>query len=251
MFMRFLLLKIETQHIDEFKKFYEETVSPSLQNMPGCLFAGLISSPHINEFISLTFWEKLIHAENYEKEGVFHALIDQARPFLSESTEWKIHLSDNVELEYAPISEEPVIKKYSVKAQKNYGEKFKMASSNMFVRIVSAKIQEGKLDEFKKIYTEIIIPELKSVKGCRYVYLIESINEQDEFISLTIWDNKEDADKYESSGKFAELVNQIKHTFSQFYLWKMALEKSYNAKVQTTEDLKVEQYNLVTGKSFT
>ncbi len=35
-----------------------------------------------------------------------------------------------------------------------------------------------------------------------------------------------------------------------FYLWEMAHEKDYNAKVQTTEDLKVEGYNLVTGKNF-
>ena len=250
MFMRFLLLKIEHRHIDDFKKFYEETIYPTLQNMPGCLFAGLISSPHDNEFISLTFWEKLVQAENYEKEGVFHSLLQQARPYLSESTEWKIHLSDNVELEYAPISEEPVIKKYSVSAQKNSLEKFTFESSNMFVRIVSAKIQDGKVEEFKRIYSEVLIPELKSVKGCRYVYLMESINEIDEFISLTIWDSKEDADIYESSGKFMELVDKIRHTFSQFYLWKMALEKSYNAKVQTTEDLKIEQYNVVTGKNF-
>ena len=251
MFMRFLQLKIDVQHINEFKKFYEDIVSPKLQNMPGCLFAGLIKSGiSNNEFISLTFWSTLKQAENYEKQGAYNSLIEQARPFLSESTEWKIHLSNNIELEYAPIPEEPIIKKYSVKAQKSDEEKLTPFSSNMFVRIVSVKVQEGKQDEFKKIYSEIIIPELKSVKGCQYAYLIESVNEEDEYISLTVWDNKEDADIYESSGKFTELVNKIKHTFSQFYLWKMALEKDYNAKVQTTEDLKVEHYNLVMGKSF-
>jgi hypothetical protein len=47
-----------------------------------------------------------------------------------------------------------------------------------------------------------------------------------------------------------ELVEKIRHTFSQFYLWKMALEKDYSAKVKTTDDLKVQAYNLVSGKSF-
>ncbi len=250
MFMRFMQLKVNEQYINDFRKFYEDVVSPHMQKMDGCLFAGLIGSPHNDEFISLTFWETIAQAESYEKNGVFYDLIAQARPFLSESTEWKIHLSDNIELEYAPVSEEPVIKKYSVRAQKNNTENLIIQDSNMFVRIVSLKIQEGKLEEFKKIYSEIIIPELKSVTGCQYVYLIESINEEDEYISLTIWDSKEDADNYESSGKFNQLVGRIKHTFSQFYLWKMALEKEYDAKVKTTEDLKVGHYNLVTGKSF-
>ena len=251
MYMRFLQLKIDNQYSDNFKEFYENTVYPGLQNIPGCLFACLIKSGlGRNEFISLTFWETLKQAENYEKDGTFYKLIEQARPFLSESTEWKIHLSENIELQYAPVTEEPVIKKYSVKIQKNNDENLSVSSSNMFVRIVSAKVQDNKLDEFKKIYSEEIIPELKSVNGCLNAYLIESTTDDNEYISLTIWNNKESADYYESSGRFAQLVNKIRHTFSQFYLWKMALEKDYNAKVQTTEDLKVEHYNLVTGKKF-
>ena len=250
MYMRFMQLKIDSQFINKFKSFYETDISPRLQNIPGCLFAGLINTPGENEFISLTFWQTLEQAENYEKHGVFQNMLDESKPFFSESTEWKIHLSDNMELEYGPVSEEPVIKKYSVKAQKNSEQEFTVTDNNMFVRIVSAKIRQDKLEEFKKLYSEVIIPELKSVKGCRYAYLIESVNEENEFISLTVWDNKAAADNYESSGKFTELVNSVRHTFSHFYLWKMALEKDYNAKVHTTDDLKVEHYNLVSGKSF-
>ncbi len=149
-----------------------------------------------------------------------------------------------------PVSEEPVIKKYSVQARKSEEEKFTISDSNMYVRIVSAKVQEGKIEEFKKLYTEIIIPQLKSVKGCEYAYLIESTSEDDEFISLTIWDSKESADIYEATGKFNLLVKQISHTFSHFYLWKMALQKEYDPKLQASESMKIEHYNLVTGKSF-
>lgn len=251
MYMRFFQLKIDNQYVENFKEFYENTVYPGLQNMPGCLFACLIKSGlSNNDFISITFWETLAQAESYEKNGTFHDLLGQARPFLSESTEWKIHLSENIELQYAPVSEEPVIKKYSV-VQNDKKDDLNISSSNMYVRIVSVKVQYDKLEEFKKIYLEELIPELKSVKGCQNAYLIESTNEDDEYISLTVWKDKESADNYESSGQFTQLVNRIKHTFSQFYLWKMALEKDYNAKVKTTEDLKVEHYNLVTGKSFT
>ena len=251
MFMRFLQLEIKPEYINEFKKFYEYIVFPRLQQTRGCLFAGLIKSgPKANEFVSITFWETKIYAENYEKQGIFQDLLKESKPYLTESAEWKIHLFDNSELEYAPVSEEPVIKKYSVQARKSEEEKFTISDSNMYVRIVSAKVQEGKIEEFKKLYTEIIIPQLKSVKGCEYAYLIESTSEDDEFISLTIWDSKESADIYEATGKFNLLVKQISHTFSHFYLWKMALQKEYDPKLQASESMKIEHYNLVTGKSF-
>jgi heme-degrading monooxygenase HmoA len=251
MFMRLLQVKINPDFIKEFKDFYEVTVLPQLQEMSGCIFAGLIKGgPDISEFISLTFWETQQNAEDYEKSGVFTNLIDQARPFLSESTEWKIQLSDKMELEYAPIAEEPDVKKYSVELQKNNDEKIKLQSSGMYIRIVSMKIQTDKLDEFKKIYLEKVIPALRVIEGCRHVFLTESINEKDEFISVTIWDDKVYADNYENGGKFEELVEQTKHTFSQFYLWKMALEKEYSAKIKTTDDMKVETYSIITGKSF-
>lgn len=251
MFMRFLQLKVNPLNLLQFKDFYNGTVLPQLQKMPGCLFAGLIQSgPETSEFISLTFWETQLYAEEYESSGAFQSLLDQSRPFLSESTEWKIQLSDKFELEYAPVAEEPVIKKYSVELQKEIDIKPEFQNEQMYVRIVSMKIQTDKMEEFKKIYLETIIPALKKTEGCRYVFLTESINEKNEFISVTIWDDKKYADVYESSGSFKELVEKIRHTFSQFYLWKVALEKDYSAKVKTTDDMKVQAYNLVSGKSF-
>lgn len=250
MFMRLLQVKLNPTYTEQFKNFYDETVLPQLQKMPGCIFAGLIKSGPENEFISLTFWGIQQNEEEYEKSETFKGLLNQAKPFLSESNEWKIQLSDKMELEYAPISEEPEIKKYTVELQKDEDDKIKFQNPKMYLRIVSMKIQNDKLDEFKKIYLENVIPALKETEGCRYVFLTESINEKDEFISVTIWDDKTYADKYESSGTFEELVSKIKHTFSQFYLWKMDLEKEYNAKIKTTDDMKVEAYNIITGKSF-
>ncbi len=251
MFMRFLQLKIKPDSVNGFKDFYESDVIYELHNTPGCLFAGLIKSkPEENEFISLTFWETQEQAEQYETTGAFKKLFEQAKTYLFESTEWKVQLSEDMVLKYGPVEEEPVIKKYVVAAQNSDSKDFLVHSSNMYVRVLSLIIQEDKLEEFKKLYSEIIIPALKSIKGCRYIYLTESISEKNEFISVTIWDNKEDADEYESSGKFQDLTNKVKHTFSQLYLWKMSLEKDYNARVKTSEDFKVEIYNIVTGKSF-
>jgi len=251
MFMRFLQLKLDPAHIIDFKDFYETDVTRELNKTPGCLFAGLIKSkPEENGFISLTFWQTREQADSYEASGSFQKLMKHAKSFLAESTEWKIQLSDSMELQYGPVDEEPVIKKYSVAAQNKERDDFQLHSSNMFVRILSLIIQEDKIEEFKKMYSEAIIPALMGTRGCRYIFLTESVNVKNEFISVTIWDRKEDAEEYERNGKFQELTERVKHTFSQFYLWKMSLEKEYGSNLKTSDDFKVEGYSVVTGKSF-
>jgi heme-degrading monooxygenase HmoA len=120
----------------------------------------------------------------------------------------------------------------------------------MYVRIVSAKIQEGKLGEFRHLYTKEVLPALKKTPGCRYAFLTEKIQEENEIISCTIWDSKEDAQHYEDSGRFAELTKKVEHTLSGLYQWKMALQKKSGKEVRTSEDLKVTHYNVVTGKKF-
>lgn len=251
MFMRFLQLNLDPGHIADFKNFYESDVMGELHKTHDCLFAGLIKSkPGENEFISLTFWQTQIQAEKYESSEAYKKLLAQAKTYLSESTEWKIQLSENSELQYGPVDEEPVIKKYVVAVKNESNDEFMAHSSDMFVRVLSLTIQDDKLEEFKKLYSEIVIPTLKLINGCRYIFLTESVNEKNVFISVTIWDRKEDADEYESSGKFQEITDKVKHTFSQLYLWKMSLEKNYSAKVSTSEDFKVDGYNIVTGKSF-
>ncbi|MDP2884188.1 MAG: hypothetical protein Q8P51_04110 [Ignavibacteria bacterium] len=69
-------------------------------------------------------------------------------------------------------------------------------------------------------------------------------------ISVTVWDNKEAADVYESSGLFRKLTRKVQHTFSELYQWKMAVERRSSAQVMTTEDMKVAGYDVVSGKLF-
>lgn len=250
MFMRLVELKVEPGMISEFRSRYSVDVIGRLQEMSGCRFAGLIESSDVeSEFISLTLWDRQEQAEEYEKSGKYEELLEMIRPYLQNTSEWKVQLSENLELEYKPINDEPIIKKYSVQVRSD-PVSVKNFHSKLYVRIVSLSIQNGKENEFEKIYNDEIIPSLLSMPGCRYAYLTQSIREPNSFISLTIWDKKEDADYYENSGRFRELIEKVSHTFSQFYRWKMALEKDYNAKIRTSEDMIVEKYNLVTGKNY-
>lgn len=251
MFMRLLQLQLNPDFTKEFKQFYQETVSPKLQEIDGCLFASLIKGkPEEDEYISLTFWKTQQQAENYERSELFQELLDEAKPFFSESNEWKFQLSEDMEIQYKPETDAPTIKKYSVAVQKEGEDNVNIRNENIYVRIVALKIQDGKLDEFKKIYSEVIIPAFKETKGCIQAFLTQSVSEEDDFLSMTIWESKAYAEEYESSGTYKLLLDKVKHTFSQFYLWKMSLDKQQGKSIQTSDDLHIEQYEVVTGKSF-
>ncbi|MFX1478653.1 MAG: antibiotic biosynthesis monooxygenase family protein [Promethearchaeota archaeon] len=83
----------------------------------------------------------------------------------------------------------------------------------MWVRITYGKIQPDKMDEFRKIYNEEIVPVVKKQKGIIDVYWMEDTEVLGDGISLTSWDTKENGEIYESSGTYQEMVNKVKHTF--------------------------------------
>ena len=248
--MRFLQLPVQIQSLIRFQEFYEQKILSELDNMQDCISAGLLKSHKNSELISLTVWDKLEALENYEKNGVFAGLFSASKPYLYDSSEWSLNLNENMELEYKPDDEDPVIKKYFVKFQKDSDENLFLLNKDNIIRIVSGKIQKEKIEEFKKIYLEEIIPQLKIVPGCNNAYLIESLEQANEFVSLTAWENEEAVNLYENTGKDREFIDKIQHTFSQLYLWKRELEKDFNAKILTTEDLKIEKYKIITGKKF-
>ncbi len=251
MYLRLFHLKINPEYLDMLQPFHDKLVIPELQKIEGCLFAGLILSNDIKgECISMTLWKTREQAEAYEKSKAYRQLFDKIKPFLSESAEWKVRLSDNLELKYEPIREEPVLKEFRVMTQSDTGPINDETYTRMYVRLVSVKLQEGKLNEFRQKYMEEIVPILQNTKGCRYIYLTESLQEENQVISMTIWDSKEDADEYEKSGLFSELTEKVKDTFSHLYQWKVALEKDMSSQVKTSEDLKVDSYGLVSGKRF-
>lgn len=251
MYMRLVQVKVKPDRLGEQRRMYDEEVIPVLQKVPGCLFANLIESEHHpGECISMTLWHSREEAEQYERSGTFHELLRRASPFLAESSEWKIHLSEDLTLQYEPVPQEPVVKKYEVTASDNAGLPSRRQSTALFVRIVSPQIREEKLGEFKRIYTDQVLPTLRQVKGCRYAYLTENAQEEHRVISVTIWDSKQDAEAYEQGGVFAALKAKLEHTFAEVYQWKMQLEKDSGGQVVTSEEMTVDGYRVVAGKSF-
>lgn len=84
----------------------------------------------------------------------------------------------------------------------------------MFARLTFLSFQQGKAEEAKRIYNEEIVPVVKSQRGNVGIWLLEPTNERDEYISLTEWVSKADADAYESSGTYTRLVDMVKDMYA-------------------------------------
>ena len=251
MFMRLVQVKVKPESAAQMPVIYAEKIVPALQQTPGCLYASLIKSvSRPDEAISMTLWDTMEHAEAYEKGGLFQRLLNEISPHLSDSSEWKIQLSKDFTLEYAPVREEPVIKSYRVTTPTTKQPLIGDPSTALYVRIVSINIKPGMLEEFARRYNTEILPVLHQVEGCIYAFLTEGIQERNEIISVTIWGNKGAADVYEASGLFSKLTKKVQHTFSELYQWKMAVEKRSSVQVSTTEDLSVSGYDVVSGNTF-
>jgi len=249
--MRFVQLRVDPSKAVDLEKFYQQRTLVELQKMEGCLFAGLIHSGSQNsEFISLTLWKTHQQADNYEASGVYKKLIDQTMPYLAESSEWKMQLSDKMELEYKPVEEVPVLKEYNVSTDTDSVPEIVEKEDPIFVRIVSVKIQESKMEEMEGIYNSEVIPALKATPGCKAAFLTKGIQDEHEAISLTIWESQKHAQDYERSGMYEKLVKKLEHTFSDLLQWKISLEKSKDREIKTSDDLTVSSYFLVTGKKF-
>ena len=118
----------------------------------------------------------------------------------------------------------------------------------MFVRLTYLDFLPGKMEEAKRIYYDELVPIVKKQKGNLDCRILEPVDSKDDYISMTVWDSKEDADAYQSSGVYKQLVDRVKEmyskppvlkVYSQNQLWNM-LRKSKRFQV-TRGRLKSEE----------
>lgn len=251
MFLRLVQAGFKMEFLEEIKGIYDQKILPALQNTPGCLCACLIHNEvDKEEGISITLWDSKEHAEQYVKSGLYQKLLNHLKPYFLDSAEWKIQLSEDLKLEYQPVPEEPTVSSYTTLAAKDSKIALKNKTDQMYLRILRIKVKDNKMAELKLIYEQQILPQLQSVKGFHYGHLSENTEQKNEAISFTLWQTKEDAERYESTGLYRDFINKTKHTFSELYQWKMTLDKSPHRKMVTTEDADVVTYTLVSGRSF-
>ena len=251
MFIRMVHVKIRSGLLQQVETLYRDRIIPGLHTVKGCRFAGLLQSAHHPEYcISLTMWNSDQDAKGYQDSGLYTRLLEETKPFLAESTETTVRLSEDLKLEYVPVPEEPIIHAHPVEATTDTDVESIDGRSDIHVRIVLLKIRPGKHDDFRKRYVEHTIPTLRKVKGCRHVYLTGQDDDPDVVASVTTWDSRQDAENYEKSGLYDQLIDSQKEYLSALYEWKRHREGRGKAEVATSEDVVVELYNVVTSKSF-
>ena len=93
----------------------------------------------------------------------------------------------------------------------------------MFARLTFISVQPESIEEVKRIYNEELAPVVKSQKGNVGAWLLEPTDSTDDFISLTEWISEAEANAYESSGTYRELVDKLKDKYKN-----KSVLKTYN-----------------------
>jgi heme-degrading monooxygenase HmoA len=85
----------------------------------------------------------------------------------------------------------------------------------MIVRLTFCKFLPDRIAEAKRIYIQEVVPAVKKQKGNMEVRLLEPVEKTDDYISITEWKTKADADAYHTSGVYKSLVNKLQGFFTK------------------------------------
>lgn len=80
----------------------------------------------------------------------------------------------------------------------------------MFARLTFIDILPEHQNDLRRIFNEEVIPVVKRQKGNIGIWLLEPTDMDGQYISLTEWISAADADNYDSSGTYSNLVDKIK-----------------------------------------
>ena len=100
----------------------------------------------------------------------------------------------------------------------------------MQMRLFRLEVDSEGVALLTKQYGERIIAALGLMQGCRYAGLAQSVHSPERCISITLWDTPVQAEAYERSGVFGELLRESEIFFSP----------SVEYTIRLSEDLKVE-----------
>jgi len=231
MLLRFLQLHVREEALPDFLKFYTETVFPVLQRADGCLFACMMRPTHEpTEVVSLTVWENQETADAYNGSEDFRHLFEMSQPFYTQTDD----------------PENPPAQFYAADDDKREAlyRAGRDAAPRTYLRIVEMHFKPGRLQDFKDFYESRIIPTLAETKGCRSIFMVESVNRSDEALSITAWDREEDAVRYEMSGSFDDLAAPMRDTFAGLHSWQMS---SPGALGTARDELEVHGYDIIAG----
>jgi quinol monooxygenase YgiN len=250
MLMRMVRVQVRPDAIAPFEGFYAGTILPALEQVEGCLYAALVQSvASEQDGLSVTLWENRRSLEAYVASGKFEELIRLSRPFFADGEEWKLRIGSEGQVEYVPLPQEPEVRSY---AQASVGSTppAARAVTPAYLRMVTIPVRRERAEEFQRIYQDEVHPLLAATRGCRSVFMAENIERAGEWVCITVWDRKEDADRYDEEGGFARTREKLGRALSDLFQWKIAMDRTLGRKAVTSEDMSVRGYRLIVAKSF-
>lgn len=85
----------------------------------------------------------------------------------------------------------------------------------MFVRLTFCKFSPEAIAEVKEIYRQDIAPVVKQQKGNLGILLLEPVDKADDFVSVSRWSSKADADAYDNTGLYKSLIGRLSGFFTK------------------------------------
>ena len=97
----------------------------------------------------------------------------------------------------------------------------------MYMRVLQLKIDPLKSQAFQAFYDKDIVSALQKVHGCLSISLVCSTQYNDEFLSVTLWNEQQDADAFNQSDLFQKLLGDTRPYFLDSSEWKIKLSDDY------------------------
>lgn len=85
----------------------------------------------------------------------------------------------------------------------------------MFVRLITCKFLPEKIKEARKIFTGEIVPAIRKQQGLIDIRFLEPTEKMGDYLSITEWNSKADAELYENSGLYKKLLSKLEPFFTK------------------------------------
>ncbi|HUI09654.1 MAG TPA: antibiotic biosynthesis monooxygenase family protein [Bacteroidota bacterium] len=247
--MRTVHLRLDPNRILEMRQMYTGVIIGELARTRGCLYAGLLQSVDDPEVgISLTLWSGPADADAYERSGAYARLWDQSRPYLAATPDWTVHLTDDLQLQYSPVDEAPLVSRYESPGPADTSGFSAEGKGRFYLRLLSLHVRSGMLEEFSELYRNEIIPGLRKIAGCRSAFLSGEKGDPRRLISVTIWNSRAEAEEYERNGAFSALSERVAFTLENSDRWKAGTQKVDRA--VASDDMAATGYTLIVGRAL-
>ncbi len=112
----------------------------------------------------------------------------------------------------------------------------------MYMRFVHLKVDEGKMRELTTFYEERVIPFLKDSEGCLYASLLRPSGVDRECVSMTMWRDREQAEAYEDSGAYDQLLDESDDFLAEVSTGRVRSSADASGEIPALQDPEIEGY---------